>query len=148
MQTDWIWGFGGGLLIGVAASVYLLFNGRIMGASGIFGGLVDGAMWGTGWGSGWGSWAERLAFTAGLVGIPTLITRIWPSQTHLTGNWLVIIAGGLLVGLGTRLANGCTSGHGVCGMSRLSARSIVATLVYILAGVVTIALLRHVWGVI
>ncbi len=70
------------------------------------------------------------------------------ATTHLTGNWLVIILAGLLVGLGTRLANGCTSGHGVCGVSRLSWRSIVATLCYLLAGGVTMALLRHLLGVI
>ena len=139
MQSDWIWGFGGGLLIGLAASAYLLFNGKIMGISGIFGGLVDG--------TGWGTWADRFAFIIGLVGVPFLITRIWPSQTHLSNNWLVIIVGGLLVGLGTRLANGCTSGHGVCGISRLSLRGIVATVFYVLAGGLTMALMRHVLGV-
>ena len=72
------------------------------------------------------------------------MTRVVPSSTHITGNWLVIIAGGLLVGLGTRLANGCTSGHGVCGISRLSLRGIVATVFYVLAGGLTMALLRHV----
>lgn len=140
MQSDWIWGFGGGLLIGLAASAYLLFNGKIMGISGIFGGLVDG--------TGWGTWTDRFAFIIGLVGVPFLITRIWPSQTHLSSNWLVIIVGGLLVGLGTRLANGCTSGHGVCGISRLSLRGIVATVFYVVAGGLTMALLRHVLGVI
>ena len=66
--------------------------------------------------------------------------------THLSGNWLVIISAGLLVGIGTRLANGCTSGHGVCGISRLSLRGIVSTCIYIAAGGVTVALLRHLWG--
>lgn len=140
MQSDWIWGFGGGLLIGLAASAYLLFNGKIMGISGIFGGLVDG--------TGWGNWTDRFAFIIGLVGVPYLMTRIWPSETHLTNNWLVIIVGGLLVGVGTRLANGCTSGHGVCGISRLSLRGIVATVFYVVAGGLTMALLRHVLGVI
>lgn len=140
MHWDWIWGFGGGLMIGLAASGYLLFNGKIMGISGIYGGLIDR--------TGWSSWAERLAFVAGLIGVPWLMTRVVASSTHLTGNWLVIVAGGLLVGLGTRLANGCTSGHGVCGMSRLSLRSIVATVFYVLAGGLTMALLRHVLGVI
>ncbi|MBP6736892.1 MAG: YeeE/YedE family protein, partial [Rhodobacteraceae bacterium] len=69
------------------------------------------------------------------------------AETHLTQNWLLIIAGGMLVGLGTRLANGCTSGHGVCGISRLSLRGIVATVFYVLAGGITMALLRHVVGV-
>lgn len=137
---DWLWGFVGGLMIGAAAAVYLLFNGRVMGASGIIGGLVDR--------SGWGNWAERLVFLAGLIGVPYLLSRLIGGETHLTGNWLVIISAGLLVGIGTRLANGCTSGHGVCGISRLSWRGIVATLLYLLAGGLTMAVLRQVIGVI
>ena len=137
---DWLWGFVGGLMIGGAAAVYLLFNGRVMGASGIIGGLVDR--------SGWGNWAERLVFLAGLVGVPYLLSRLIGGETHLTGNWLVIILAGLLVGIGTRLANGCTSGHGVCGISRLSWRGIVATLLYLLAGGLTMAVLRQLIGVI
>ena len=140
MNPDWIWGFVGGLMIGLAAAAFLLVNGRVMGASGILGGLIDR--------SGWSDWAERLAFVAGLVAMPWLLSHIMTAETHITGNWAVIIAGGVLVGLGTRLANGCTSGHGVCGISRLSLRGIVATVFYILAGGVTMALLRHVLGVI
>ncbi len=141
MPMDWLLGVTGGLIIGLAASFYLLVNGRIMGASGILGGLVDR--------TGWSSWAERTAFIFGTMAIPALIVpRLWQSETHLTGNLPVIIAGGLLVGLGTRLANGCTSGHGVCGISRLSLRGIVATVFYILAGGLMLALMRHVWGVI
>ena len=140
MHADWLWGFGGGLLIGLAASGYLLMNGKIMGISGIYGALLDG--------TGWSTRTDRFAFIAGLILVPWLMTLVGPSSTHLTGNWLVIVAGGLLVGVGTRLANGCTSGHGVCGMSRLSLRSIVATVFYVLAGGLTMALLRHVLGVI
>lgn len=140
MNPDWIWGFVGGLMIGLAAAAFLLVNGRIMGISGIFGGLIDR--------SGWTNAAERLAFVLGLVACPWLLSRLVVADTHITGNWAVIIAGGLLVGLGTRLANGCTSGHGVCGISRLSLRGIVATVFYILAGGITMALLRHVLGVI
>lgn len=140
MNPDWIWGFVGGLMIGGAGAAFLLVNGRVMGISGIYGGLIDR--------SGWSSWAERLAFVAGLVGLPWLMSGAMTAETHISGNWAVIIAGGLLVGLGTRLANGCTSGHGVCGISRLSLRGIVATVFYILAGGVTMALLRHVLGVI
>ncbi|WP_156317301.1 YeeE/YedE family protein [Cypionkella psychrotolerans] len=140
MMLDWVWGFVGGLMIGGAAAVYLLFNGRIMGASGIIGELVDR--------TGWGNWAERLAFLAGLIGVPYLLSLLIGGETHLTSNWLVIVLAGLLVGIGTRLANGCTSGHGVCGISRLSLRGIVATLIYLLAGGLTIALLRQVIGVI
>lgn len=141
MEFDiaWLWGLLGGLLIGGAAAGYLLVNGRIMGASGIVGGLVDG--------SGRDTWAERAAFLAGLVAFPALIAWLaGGAETHLTGNWAVVIAGGLLVGLGTRMANGCTSGHGVCGISRLSLRGIVATVFYILAGGLVMAVARHLLG--
>jgi uncharacterized membrane protein YedE/YeeE len=139
MEISWLWGFLGGLLIGGAASLFLLVNGRVMGISGILGGLVDG--------SGRGNWAERAAFVAALVAVPAVLGRMTGAETHLSHNWLLVIAGGLLVGLGTRLANGCTSGHGVCGISRLSLRGIVATVFYVLAGGITMALLRHVAGV-
>ncbi|WP_284325585.1 YeeE/YedE family protein [Cypionkella aquatica] len=137
---DWFWGLAGGLMIGSAGAVFLLYNGRVMGASGIIGGLVDG--------SGWGNWAERLTFLAGLIGVPYLLSLLIGGETHLTSNWFVIVLAGLLVGIGTRLANGCTSGHGVCGISRLSWRGIVATLVYVGAGALTMALLRQLFGVI
>ncbi|WP_372885281.1 YeeE/YedE family protein [Shimia sp.] len=136
MPLDWIWGLVGGLIIGTGGAVYLLANGRIMGASGIIGGLVDG--------SGRGSAAERLAFLAGVVLLPILLKPLYrPFETHASTNVAVLVLAGLLVGIGTRLANGCTSGHGVCGISRLSLRGIVATVFYILAGGVTVALLRH-----
>lgn len=138
---DWIWGFTGGLLIGLAGAVFLLMNGRIMGASGIIGGLIDR--------SGWSNWAERLVFLFGLIAVPPLLVPLYRVvDTHITSNWAVIVIGGLLVGIGTRWANGCTSGHGVCGISRLSLRGIVATVFYIVAGGLTLALLRHVLGVI
>ena len=141
MPMDWILGLAGGLLIGLAASMYLLVNGRIMGISGILGGLVDG--------TGWSGWTDRVVFIAGLIAVPAVLAWVFGgAATHLTGNWLVIIAGGLLVGVGTRLANGCTSGHGVCGISRLSLRGIVATVFYILAGGITMVLMRHLLGVI
>ena len=137
---DWIFGLLGGLMIGTAGAIYLLGNGRIMGASGILGGLIDG--------SGRADGAERAAFLAGLIGVPAVLALWLSPQTHLTGNLWLILTGGLLTGLGTRLGNGCTSGHGVCGISRLAPRGIVATVVYMLAGAVTVALFRHVWGVI
>ncbi len=141
MPMDYLWGLVGGLLIGLAGAIYLLMNGKVMGVSGILGGLVDG--------SGRSSAADRLAFLLGTVAVPGLAVWLVPgAATHLTSNWLVIVAAGLLVGLGTRLANGCTSGHGVCGISRLSLRGIVATVFYILAGGITMALFRHVWGAI
>ncbi len=141
MQQDWILGLIGGGLIGMAGALFLLVNGRVMGASGIIGGLVDG--------SGRRDWQERAALIAGLVIVPAIAAAaIGGSETNLTGNWAVIIAAGLLVGIGTRLSNGCTSGHGVCGISRLSLRGIVATAFYIGAGGLTMVLFKHVLGVI
>ncbi|MEX0302473.1 MAG: YeeE/YedE family protein [Leisingera sp.] len=142
MQTDWIWALAGGGLIGLGGAVYLLGNGRIMGASGILGGLADR--------SGWGTAAERLAFIAGVVLMPLLIGLVagGTPDTHVTGNAAVLILAGLLVGAGTRVGNGCTSGHGVCGISRLSLRGIVATAVFMAAGVLTLAVLRQLLGVI
>ncbi len=141
MPISWLLGLAGGLMIGLAASMYLLMNGRILGISGILGGLFDG--------TGWSSWADRAVFVAGTVTVPAGLALLIPgTATHLTSNWLVIVAAGLLVGIGTRLANGCTSGHGVCGISRLSLRGIVATVFYVLAGGITIAVFRHLLGVI
>lgn len=141
IPQDWLHGFAGGLMIGGAAALYLLVNGRIMGASGILGGMLDG--------SDWRHWAERLSFLAALVLVPLLIVPVYTVvDTHITPNPVVIVIGGLLTGIGTRLANGCTSGHGVCGISRLAPRGIVATVFYILAGGLTVGLFRHVWGVI
>ncbi|MEP2716971.1 YeeE/YedE thiosulfate transporter family protein [Pseudophaeobacter sp.] len=142
MEMDWVWGLVGGGLIGLGGAVFLLGNGRIMGASGIIGGLIDG--------SGRSNTAERLAFLVGVVVMPMMLLPLYEGgvDTHLTSNIGVIIAAGLLVGVGTRIANGCTSGHGVCGISRLSLRGIVATVFYILAGGLTIVLFRHILGVI
>lgn len=141
IEQDWIWGFIGGLLIGTAGALYLLINGRIMGASGIIGGLVDGSGMRTMW--------ERIAFIAGVILMPIPLYPLYREvDTHVTSNVAVIIAAGLLVGIGTRFANGCTSGHGVCGISRLSLRGISATVFYIMAGGVTIVLFRHVLGII
>lgn len=142
IETDWIWGLVGGLMIGTSAAIFLLGNGRIMGASGIIGGLVDR--------TGLGNWAERLAFLAALVVVPALMLPLFTVEvsTNVTSNMAIVIAGGLLVGIGTRLANGCTSGHGVCGISRFSLRGIVATVFYLLAGGIAMVLFRHVLGVI
>ncbi|PTX55435.1 hypothetical protein C8N43_0069 [Litoreibacter ponti] len=133
MPLDWMMGLVGGLMIGTAAAIYLLLGGRVMGASGILGGLVDGS----------GRAGERLAFVAGLIAVPAVIVAVQGgAQTHLTSNVATVVAAGLLVGFGTRLANGCTSGHGVCGISRLSPRGIVATLIYLLAGAVMVVAMR------
>jgi uncharacterized membrane protein YedE/YeeE len=142
METDWIMGLAGGLVLGLAASLYLLGNGRIMGASGIIGGLVDK--------SGWTSAADRIVFLLGLILAPSIYIFIFDveADTKATTNVMILILAGLLVGIGTRLANGCTSGHGVCGISRLSVRGITSTIFYIVAGVVSVVLLRNLWGAI
>lgn len=140
MPTDWLMGLLGGGLIGLAAAMYLLLNGRVMGASGIVGGLVDGSG---------GFKSERLAFLAGLIVVPGLLVLLTGgADTHLTGNWAVVIIAGLLVGVGTRLANGCTSGHGVCGLSRFSLRGFVATAFYLLAGGLMVVFAKYLLGVI
>jgi uncharacterized protein len=139
IQADWLWGLAGGLMIGTAAALYLLVNGRVMGASGIVGGLIDG--------TGRATAAERLSFLAGCLIVPAMIAwGLGGAQTNISSNFAVIIAAGLLVGVGTRLANGCTSGHGVCGISRLSLRGIVATVFYLLAGGLIMATARHALG--
>lgn len=141
MPLDWIMGLLGGLLIGTAAAIFLLVNGRIMGASGIVGGLVDR--------SGWGNWREQSALITGLIIVPAVMTAaMGVKPTYITDNLLLIAIGGIFVGVGTRVANGCTSGHGVCGISRLSLRGIVATVFYIAAGGLTVVLFKHVLGVI
>lgn len=141
MEQDWILGLIGGGIIGIAGAIYLLSNGRIMGASGIIGGLVDG--------SAGNQSKERLSFVAGLFLVPTLIAAIMGiGETNVSDNLAVVAIAGLLVGVGTRIANGCTSGHGVCGISRLSLRGMVATVFYIGAGGLTVVLFRHLLGVI
>ncbi len=140
MNIDWLYGLIGGGLIGTAGALFLLFNGRIMGASGLVGGLIDG--------SGRHDWQERAALIAGLIAVPGLAALVMGgADTHLTDKVWVIVVGGLLVGVGTRIANGCTSGHGVCGISRLSVRGIVATLFYIGAGALTVVIFKHLLGV-
>ncbi|WP_233192659.1 YeeE/YedE family protein [Acidimangrovimonas sediminis] len=137
----WIFGLAGGLMIGLAAAVLLLGNARIMGASGIVGGLVDG--------TGQDNLVERLIFVAALVGVPAIVVAVTGApDAHVSGDLGLLVLAGLLVGFGTRMANGCTSGHGVCGMSRFSTRSIVATLAYLGAGFATMAVARHILGVI
>ncbi|MEP0944062.1 YeeE/YedE family protein [Tateyamaria sp.] len=135
----WLYGLLGGLLIGTGGAVLLLGTGRIMGASGIVGGLVDGT------GSDRG---PTLVFLIGLIGAPALLTfGGWAVATQATSQLWLLILGGLCVGVGTRFANGCTSGHGVCGLSRLSLRGLVATLFYIGAGVVTVSIVRIGFGI-
>ena len=139
MPTDWMYGLLGGLIIGLAATGYLLVNGRVMGASGIIGALVDRTAQETS--------RERLAFLAGLVAAPAIAAVAFGgAETHISNNLILVALAGLLVGVGTRIANGCTSGHGVCGISRLSLRGIVATVFYIGAGGLTVVVFRHMLG--
>ena len=129
----------GGALIGLAAVMLMLLNGRIAGVTGVFAGLIDP----TGRDRAW-----RATFIAGLIAAPlsaALLGFTIPIPRMPTS--LIAVAGaGLLVGFGTRLANGCTSGHGVCGMARLSLRSITATMVFMVAAIVVVALTRHLFG--
>jgi uncharacterized membrane protein YedE/YeeE len=141
MSIDWThftpWtALAGGLLIGLAASAFVLLNGRIAGISGILGGLLRPAQ---------GDVAWRLAFLVGLVGAPLVyaLFSALPEARIDAGNGALVVAG-LLVGLGTRYGSGCTSGHGVCGLSRLSPRSLVATASFMVAGFVAVFVLRHV----
>ena len=141
MFTDWIYGLLGGLLIGLGGLTLLVFNGQIMGASGILGRLIE-----TGRAN---EKFERLVFLAGVFGAPLVILNYADlHETNITTNPFQLIIAGLLVGAGTRIANGCTSGHGVCGISRLSIRGLTATAAYIVAGALTMAVLRSLWGII
>ena len=140
IPSDWIFGLAGGLLIGLSAAILLLGNARILGASGILGSIVEG--------SEPDAATERLWFLGALIGVPGIAVLIFGApETNVSGDLPLLVLAGVLVGLGTRLANGCTSGHGVCGMSRFSWRSIVSTLVYLAAGFVVMFVARHILGV-
>jgi uncharacterized membrane protein YedE/YeeE len=132
--TPWT-SLAGGALIGLSAALFVLFNGRIAGISGILGGLLQGQR---------GDIAWRLAFLLGLVAAPLLYALCAPlPAVTIDAGTGTLVAAGLLVGLGTRYGAGCTSGHGVCGISRLSPRSLVATLAFMLAGFATVFVVRH-----
>lgn len=140
MTIDWIaftpWtSLAGGILIGVAAGMLLVLNGRIAGISGIVGGLLSPKR---------GEIAWRLAFVGGLLAAPLIMLLAGrPAIPRIDAGFGMLIAAGLLVGIGTRYGGGCTSGHGVCGLSRLSPRSLVATLTFMAAGVVTVYVARQ-----
>lgn len=139
MNPDWILGLIGGLMIGAAAALYMLGNGRIMGASGLLGGVIDG--------TGRANLAERLIFLAALVAVPAVMVGTGAAEASAPVAGLGVLAlAGLLVGFGTRLGSGCTSGHGVCGISRLSLRGIVATLIYLGTGVAAVLIARLIGG--
>jgi uncharacterized protein len=126
----------GGVLIGIAAAWFLLMDGRVLGASGLLGGLIPPSP---------GDWQWRLAALLGLIVAPSVAGLFFGSaRPTIAANPVVLIVAGLLVGFGTRLANGCTSGHGVCGLARLSPRSFAATASFMAAGFLTVFLIRHV----
>lgn len=143
MNIDWIHftplaSFAGGVLIGLSVALLLLFGGRVAGISGIAGGLLRSKRS--------GDFAWRIAFLLGLMLSPAIYGRLTQlPESHLDAGTAVLIVAGLLVGFGTRLGSGCTSGHGVCGLSRLSPRSLVATGVFMLTGFLTVFAVRHLW---
>ena len=143
MNLDWAnftpWSsLTGGIVLGVASALFILINGRILGISGILGGLLPPKVGDTTW---------RIAFLLGMFAAPTVFHAVVPAE-YITAprieatEWMIVVAG-LLVGIGTRYASGCTSGHGVCGLSRLSPRSLVATASFMSAGFVTVYVVRH-----
>lgn len=131
----------GGALIGLSASLLLLFNGRVAGISGIAGGLLSSSR---------AEWGWRASFVGGLVAGGLLLSLVAPQvfgvSTRPAQGTLLLLGSGLLVGLGTRLGSGCTSGHGICGLSRGSRRSLAATLTFMATGILTASLLGHFTG--
>lgn len=128
--------FLGGVLIGLSAAIFLIANGRIAGISGLLAGLIERPSL---------RWVSNAAFVLGLVLGPVLFEIVfggWP-QVRPQGSAVLFVAAGLLVGFGTRLGSGCTSGHGVCGLARLSPRSLAAVAIFLATGVVTVALMRR-----
>jgi uncharacterized membrane protein YedE/YeeE len=143
MNIDWShftpWtSLGGGILLGIASALFVLFNGRILGISGILGGLLAPRMGDITW---------RVSFLMGMGAAPLVFAALMPPEfmpvVRIDASEPVIALAGALVGVGTRYGSGCTSGHGVCGLSRLSPRSLVATLSFMAAGFAIVFLLRH-----
>lgn len=146
MAIDWThftpWtALAGGVLLGIASAMFILLNGRILGISGILGGLLPPRKGDSGW---------RISFLLGTLAAPLAMSWLMPGASSLLpapridASVVLVVVAGLLVGIGTRYASGCTSGHGVCGLSRLSARSLVATLSFMGAGFATVYVMRHV----
>ena len=133
--TPWA-SLAGGVVAGLAVALFILLNGRVLGVSGVLGGLASPRKGDLGW---------RVAFVAGLLAAPTL-WRLFAElpAARIDNSMAALVVAGLLVGWGTRHASGCTSGHGVCGLARLSLRSLVATLTFIAAGAAMVFLVRHV----
>jgi len=144
MTIDWTnftpWAsLSGGILLGVASAFFILVNGRVLGISGILGGLLPPKLGDAGW---------RVAFLLGMLAAPLVYGLLSPEgfvqAPRIDASFATIVAAGLLVGLGPRYGSGCTSGHGVCGLSRLSPRSLVATLAFMGAGFAMVFVVRHV----
>jgi len=132
--TPWT-SLAGGVLIGIAAAMLVLLSGRVAGISGIVGGLLTPRRGETGW---------RLAFVAGLFAAPLAMALFAQAPVpRIDAGFGMLVVAGLLVGVGTSYGSGCTSGHGVCGLSRLSPRSLVATAAFMLAGIATVFVVRH-----
>jgi uncharacterized membrane protein YedE/YeeE len=129
--TPWM-SLAGGIVLGLASALFILFNGRVLGISGIVGGLLRPKTRDIVW---------RLSFLLGMLVAPSLyVAFIGPMVATIDASWAMVIVAGLLVGIGTRYGSGCTSGHGVCGLSRMSPRSLVATLSFMAAGFITVFL--------
>ena len=144
MQIDWLHftpvsALIGGVLLGAASALLFLNSGRILGITGVLEGLISPNPNDTSW---------RLRFVLGLLLAPPVaklfFSPVWPSLPKIEATFTMIMVAGLLVGVGTRLGTGCTSGHGICGLGRLSARSLVATLSFMFSGFATVYVLRHV----
>ncbi len=144
MTIDWThftpWAsLAGGVLLGVASALFILLNGRILGISGILGGLLPAKNNDAAW---------RISFLLGLLVSPLVMKSLTPAEfwqaPRIEANTVMVVVAGLLVGIGTRYGSGCTSGHGVCGLSRLSPRSMMATGLFMAAGFVTVFVLKHV----
>ena len=144
MQIDWlsftpIPSLLGGMILGVAAALYVLLHGRILGISGIISGLLHPKLTDSAW---------RLSLVLGLISAPFLAALFFGiiPLVEIDASWLLIVIAGLLVGFGAQYGSGCTSGHGICGLSRLSPRSLVATLAFMCAGFVMVFVVRHLMG--
>ncbi|BDX21541.1 hypothetical protein TUM22923_08620 [Polynucleobacter sp. TUM22923] len=144
MQIDWLAftpgpSFFGGILLGLAAILYVLLHGRVLGISGIVSGLFSPKA---------GDWAWRFTLVAGILSAPfwgALLFNVHAAQ-EIDAGWAALLLAGLLVGFGAQYGSGCTSGHGICGISRLSPRSLIATATFMLAGFTTVFIIRHLLG--
>ncbi len=144
MQIDWLSftpvpSLVGGMILGIAVALYVLLHGRILGISGIISGLIHPKQ---------GDRAWRIALTLGLITAPLLAALVFEIRpiVEVDADWVAIVIAGLLVGFGKQYGSGCTSGHGICGLSRLSLRSLVATVAFMSSGFLMVFVLRHLVG--